>query len=624
MIDLFRCTLRALGPSPGSVAAAVLTLSLGALAAPPTQAQERRDYVVEQFEPLPNQGTNILNIGKSEVIKHLHPSFGLVFHFADDPYQLVFESDEERIQQRIIDYTVKGEVWASIGLFDYVDIGLMMPLILSQATGDPAEDVAGAPQFGDINSFTTADLRIVPKLRILDSRDFDGFGLAFLLPISLPTGDSDAYASEGHVRIEPRLAIDFSTEGGFAVAANVAFQPRGTRQVLNFQNTDVLKWGLGLEIPLVERLALIGSVFGSVAVGADKDASRTNPMEALGGVQFWFADDWVGNIGAGSGLSDGVGSPDFRAFLSVGYTPRDLGRDKDGDGILDDVDQCPLEPEDKDGFEDEDGCPDVDNDQDGVLDVADGAPDSTGYGACRNDPEDKDLFQDEDGCPDPDNDQDGVLDVADGTVDATGFGACRNDPEDKDLFQDDDGCPDPDNDNDGVADIVDGALDEIGFGKCRNEPETVNEWEDEDGCPDIKPKAVLTETTIQILEKVYFDFNKATIQERSYPLLDEVVRILSDNPQVNLVRIEGHTDNIGTRAYNAGLSDRRAKSIMNYLIKKGIAKNRMIAKGYGFDFPIDTNATQEGRDRNRRVEFNILEIDGKPVENQVIRTKPKR
>jgi outer membrane protein OmpA-like peptidoglycan-associated protein len=171
--------------------------------------------------------------------------------------------------------------------------------------------------------------------------------------------------------------------------------------------------------------------------------------------------------------------------------------------------------------------------------------------------------------------------------------------------------------------VVDGAKDETGYGKCRNEPETVNEWQDEDGCPDTKPKAVLTETGIQILEKVYFDFNKATIQDRSFPLLDEVVRILKENKQVNLIRVEGHTDNVGTRAYNADLSDRRAKSVMKYLVAKGIEKTRLIAKGYGFDFPIDTNATQEGRDRNRRVEFNILEIDGKPVENQVIRTKTK-
>jgi outer membrane protein OmpA-like peptidoglycan-associated protein len=490
-----------------------------------------------------------------------------------------------------------------------------MPLVLAQEAGD-VETTTSTPR--TFNSFTTADLRIVPKLKIMDSADFGGFGLALLVPISLPTGDEGSYNSEGEVRVEPRLVLDFSTDGGFVVAANLGFQPRATRNVLNFQNADAFKWGLGLEIPLVQdKLALIGSVFGTVAVNADDTATRTTPVEALGGVQFWFAENFVGNVGGGAGLTNGVGSPDFRAFLSIGYTPRkEKSCDSDGDGICDDVDKCPLEPEDLDGFEDTDGCPDVDNDKDGILDVDDGVKDASGYGTCRNDPEDKDGFEDEDGCPDLDNDKDGILDVADGPKDANGFGTCRNDPEDKDGFEDEDGCPDVDNDKDGILDVVDGAKDETGYGKCRNEPETVNEWQDEDGCPDTKPKAVLTETGIQILEKVYFDFNKATIQDRSFPLLDEVVRILKENKQVNLIHV-------GTRAYNADLSDRRAKSVMKYLVAKGIEKTRLIAKGYGFDFPIDTNATQEGRDRNRRVEFNILEIDGKPVENQVIRTKTK-
>ncbi|HRE91815.1 MAG TPA: OmpA family protein [Myxococcota bacterium] len=610
--------MRRLFPLGAALFVAALSLT------PSTAHAQENDFVVEQFEPLPSQGTNILNIGKSDVIRHLYPSFGLVMHFQDDPFQLVLADDEEDIRQRIVDYQLKAEVWASVGLFDYLEIGFVMPLVLAQEAGDVLTEALEPRSF---NSFTTADLRIVPKLKILDAEEFGGFGLGLLVPISLPTGDSESYNSEGRVRFEPRLILDYRTDGGFVVAANVGFQPRQDRQVLNFENTDAFKWGLGLEVPLVrDELALIGSVFGTVAVGADVGASegRTMPIEALGGVQWWFFEDWVGNIGGGAGLTDGVGSPDFRAFLSVGYTPKKPKiYDADGDGVVDADDKCPLEPEDMDGFQDEDGCPDVDNDGDGVLDVADGDKDNTGFGKCRNDPEDKDGFQDEDGCPEPDNDNDGILDVADGEKDQIGFGKCRNEPEDMDGFEDTDGCPDPDNDKDGILDVADGQKDETGYGKCRNEPENFNEWQDEDGCPDIKPKAVLTETAIQILEKVYFDFDKATIQERSFPLLDEVVRILSENPQVNLVRIEGHTDNIGTRAYNAGLSDRRSKAVMAYLVKKGIEKKRMTAKGYGFDFPIDTNSTQEGRDKNRRVEFNILEIDGKPVENQVIRTKPR-
>jgi len=613
----------------------VLTAAVTAAAsfAAPAAAQEvDRDFVVEQFEPLPNQGANILNIGKSDVVRHLYPSFGIVLHFQDDPLQLVDRTDEENIRQRIIDHVLKGEVWASVGFFEYLDIGLIMPLVLNQKAGTLITESPEVRQFDD---FTTADLRIVPKLRILNPIETGGFGLALLVPMSLPTGDSDSYNSEGSFRIEPRLVVDYQTEGGFVVAANVGFQPRADRRVLNFQNEDALKWGLGLQIPLIEeRLELIGSVFGTVGVGADVSAGagRTMPIEALGGVQVWFDENWLANVGAGGGLTDGVGSPDVRVFLSVGYTPRKKGvLDTDGDGYPDDTDKCPLEPEDFDLFQDEDGCPEIDNDGDGVLDVSDGKKDATGYGACRNDPEDRDNFEDADGCPDPDNDKDGILDIADGAPDATGFGACRDNPEDKDLFEDGDGCPDPDNDRDGILDVSDGDPDETGFGKCRNDPETVNQFEDADGCPDIAPKAVLTETSIAILEKVYFDFNKATIQTRSYPLLDEVAKILMDNPQVNLIRIEGHTDIIGTKAYNMGLSDRRAKSVMKYLTDKGIDKKRFIAKGYGYDFPIATcgmckgndTAMQEGRDQNRRVEFNILEIDGKPVENQVIRTKPQ-
>ncbi len=583
------------------------------------------DFVVEQFEPLPNQGANILNVGKSDVIPHLRPSFGLVFHFADDPFQIVLKSDEDKIRQRVVDYSVKAEVWASIGFFDYVDIGLVMPLVISQKAGEVV--TAGNQSF---DSFALGDLRIIPKVRILNPDDMSGFGLAFMLPMFLPTGDTGSYNSYGTFRIEPRLVLDYHNSG-FVVAANVAFQPKGKRQVLNFQVDDSIKWGLGIEIPIVaDRLALIGSLYGTAEVGVDASMSdaRNMPVEVLGGVQWWFLEDWVGSIGAGSGLTSGVGAPDFRAFLAIGYTPR-APNDPDGDGIIKD-DKCPNDPEDKDGFEDLDGCPDPDNDKDGVPDLSDGTKDGTGYGACRNDPEDKDGFQDQDGCPDPDNDNDGILDVSDGVQDGSGFGACRDDPEDMDLFQDQDGCSDPDNDKDGILDMVDGDKDATGFGKCRNDPETVNQYQDEDGCPDTAPLVVLTNTGIEILDKVYFDFNKSTIQERSYALLDEVVRVLDTNPQLTLVRIEGHTDKIGTRAYNVGLSDRRAKAVLKYLVSKGtdgkrvsIDPKRLAAKGYGFDFPIAPNTTQDGRDLNRRVEFNIIEIDGKPNTNQVIRTKPK-
>ncbi len=128
------------------------------------------------------------------------------------------------------------------------------------------------------------------------------------------------------------------------------------------------------------------------------------------------------------------------------------------------IDKCPYEPEDFDGFQDADGCPDLDNDGDGIPDAID---------KCPNEPEDFDGFQDADGCPDLDNDGDGIPDALD---------KCPNEPESKYAWQDADGCPDLDDDRDGVPDKLD---------KCPNEPETITSPTDTemDGCPDGEPMA---------------------------------------------------------------------------------------------------------------------------------------
>ena len=174
-------------------------------------------------------------------------------------------------------------------------------------------------------------------------------------------------------------------------------------------------------------------------------------------------------------------------FFLLGGGP---GKDTDRDGIPDREDDCAADPEDKDDFQDEDGCPDLDNDADDVLDKvdqcpnvsedrdgwrdADGCPDLDNDGdglqdsedSCPNKAEDGDGFEDEDGCPDLDNDGDGIPDARD---------SCPGEAEDDDGFRDDDGCPEPDNDGDGVADPLD---------LCPNAPEEVNGIDDEDGCPE--------------------------------------------------------------------------------------------------------------------------------------------
>jgi outer membrane protein OmpA-like peptidoglycan-associated protein len=257
-------------------------------------------------------------------------------------------------------------------------------------------------------------------------------------------------------------------------------------------------------------------------------------------------------------------------------------QDSDDDGIDDKHDQAPFDPEDIDQFQDEDGIPDPDNDNDGIPDLVD---------KCPMDPEDHDGWQDQDGCPDPDNDNDGILDIND---------KCPNVAEDFDGFQDQDGCPDPDNDNDGIPDVCD---------RCPNEAETVNGFEDTDGCPDEVPKQSTEIGTIApvqqdtfVLKGINFKSGSADLMQESYPLLQQVVDELNAHPELRL-EIRGHTDNQGNADSNQQLSQRRANTVMDYLVAQGINAERLTAIGKGDQDPVASNLLPEGRAQNRRIEF---------------------
>jgi outer membrane protein OmpA-like peptidoglycan-associated protein len=254
-------------------------------------------------------------------------------------------------------------------------------------------------------------------------------------------------------------------------------------------------------------------------------------------------------------------------------------QDRDGDGILDNDDQCPDDPEDIDGFEDVDGCPELDNDQDGVADLTD---------RCVNVAEDPDGFQDEDGCPEFDNDFDGIADLND---------QCATNAEDFDAYQDEDGCPETDNDSDGITDLLD---------KCPNEAEDYDGDEDADGCPEERKLVKVEDDQIKLNEKVHFKTAKSDILPSSYPLLNEVAEVLVSNPEIH-VRIEGHTDSRGSESYNQNLSEERAASVLQYLLSRGVEASRLTSRGYGESRPIEDNATATGRAANRRVEIHITQ-----------------
>jgi outer membrane protein OmpA-like peptidoglycan-associated protein/opacity protein-like surface antigen len=225
--------------------------------------------------------------------------------------------------------------------------------------------------------------------------------------------------------------------------------------------------------------------------------------------------------------------------------------------------------------------PKVDGDRDG-----DGIPDSRDK--CPDQPEDKDMYQDEDGCPDPDNDGDGIPDTID---------KCPLDPEDKDGFQDEDGCPDLDNDGDGIPDSRD---------KCPNEPETINGFQDEDGCPDKGDSlVVLSPDRLELLESIQFQRDK--LAKASNNLLGQIGATLRAHTELVRVRVTVHVQPTANTDKDQIISDARAKLIRDWLVQYGIDAKRVEARGFGGTKPL-VPADQRGAAAiNDRVELIILE-----------------
>ncbi len=330
------------------------------------------------------------------------------------------------------------------------------------------------------------------------------------------------------------------------------------------------------------RLGLMStddSMFVSGGLGSEEF-----PVELLASARYWATDKIALDFGAGTALTAGYGAPPYRVLMGLQWVNRveqPLIVDTDGDGITDDDDKCRTEPEDVDGFEDLDGCPDLDNDRDGIADKADECPMVA---------EDLDGFEDFNGCPDEDNDGDGIPDESD---------RCPMEAEDVDGIEDIDGCPETDADSDGIADADD---------KCPLEAETVNGEQDDDGCPDQRGIAVVTSTAIEITDMIFFDVNKARIKSRSYDILDAVAAVLKDHSHLN-VEIQGHTDDQGKDEFNLDLSQRRAEAVRDYLIGKGIDGARLVAKGYGETVPEVEGDSEDARSKNRRVEFVIINTE---------------
>ncbi len=534
---------------------------------------------VQVFRPAAHDN-DLFTVMSSDVGENLRWSVGVWGNYGKNALVFVERGATDR-RHEVIQDRLTLDITGQISFAEFVSVGLALPLHVmnSGESGFLTGTTSGLLDTDAIESFAIGDLRLSPKFAIVNRKDDDdGFGLALEIGATIPTGDAESFVTDGF-NIQPTVIIDFKS-GPFMLALNGGYRMRMDDNAFLPFDVEVgneLIWKVGAGFDLIEdQLTVIGEVYGA---SADFTVANNTHLEGVIGGRLSLPDSGLAfNVGGGSGFTTGYGNTKFRVFAGATLSPPVI-TDQDMDGFVDDVDKCPLEPEDTDGFEDDDGCPEDDNDGDGVLDAAD---------KCPADPEDKDSFEDEDGCPDPDNDGDGVADADD---------RCVMEAEDKDNFEDADGCPDPDNDGDGFLDGVD---------KCPLEKETVNGHEDDDGCPD-KSLAKVEAGKIVILEKIFFDTGKATIKPESMAVVQAVAGVLKVNPQIKSITIEGHTDDVGSAKKNKKLSQERADAVRAAIIALNIAEGRMTAVGFGEEKPLMLEKTDESRAANRRVEFNINE-----------------
>ncbi len=609
------------------------------LCANPVHAQVGGNIELNAFRPAMDS-RGYITVNASQVLGHTELSFGLVTNWGYRVLQFEGDDDSSYEVTNVITPTLIAAFGLKVGPLE-LEPGISLPFQVMSGDEDP--DQVGTPGMNNGDRFAfdgqgLGDMGLHLKVRFLSTSKGPRIGLAVIGSVYLPTAsEDDRWFGEGKVTPQVVGVIDkeFGAESQLRIAATGGIRVRSgdhifmdtatpptpaTGDMVEAKSTVPLGAAIAYGI-IPQRFDIIAEAFTELPLGGE----NFMPGEAIAGIKLYLARNSFLSFGGGVGfIPDKVASPDARAFLAIVFEPN-IG-DRDGDGIKDDVDRCPDEPEDRDGFEDDDGCPEPDNDRDGILDDKDDCPenpeDKDGFededgcpegnkndrdndgildnvDKCPDDPEDKDGFQDEDGCPDPDNDQDGILDVDD---------LCPNEPEDKDGFEDQDGCPDPDNDKDRILDKDDACPRRDGE-TVKKTAETYNGLDDNDGCPD-RGRVVVTDTKIEILDKIYFEYDKDVIQKRSFGILDAIVATMNGNPDIKLVEIQGHTDERGSDAYNLDLSDRRAASVRRYLTEHGVNAGRLQSQGYGESQPLAQGRNEAAWAKNRRVEFLILKRAG--------------
>jgi|GEM_PF-1068999 len=569
----------------GSAAAALLVVAGVAGATSTAQAQVSREIEIGTFHVTPSTESAMFTIETPQIAMKGAWALGLSVNYAVD----VLTANDGMNLTSLVGGRTQLELGFGYAVLDRLEVGARVPIF--RQSGDAGS--AGADKIYGLEGASgnaLGDVAINAKLSLTQTPTL---GLALAVEGTIPTGKDGQFAGARTPTGRAGLVLGLAVGKRVGLAVNAAFLGRGAAEFSNLKQGNAATYGAGASFRALEKLWVIGEVFGEVGL-TDGDRASARPLEADLGLRYRIARSTSIAMGGGRGLMNGVGAPMVRGFVMLTVSPqqredvelhpyvppppRDTG-DDDGDGVVNADDACKLDAEDKDGFEDSDGCPEADNDGDGVLDADD---------KCPTEPEDKDGFEDGDGCIDADNDGDGIPDIDD---------KCPAEPEDKDGFEDGDGCEEPDNDKDGVPDVLD---------QCAMEPETINGNADEDGCPDQGDSMVMVmPDRIEVLEPLTFQGVTSKLNKNAGKTLSQIGATMRADRKIKRVRITVHVQprNGGDQA----LSDKRADEIRAWLVNWGVEPERLDAKGIGSKRPLVPRNTKGAAEINDRVEFIIFE-----------------
>lgn len=540
------------------------------------------------------------------------PHAGLLGDYAFEPLVLD-EFADDGSDAAIVDSQFLLHAGAAFSLGQRLNINMDLPFELTQS-GEGA--VVDGRTLDIREEAAVGDLRLGARLTAFGEFE-DPFQAAMGVYFWMPTGEERAMMSTGTVRAMPHLVFGGCVEERVIWSATAGVDVRDEATYAGVSQGVAINWGAGVAAFLDDHQRLqLGPEFYMASVAEDAVSQNLNGEVLLGFRGRPLTDLELG-LALGPGFTDAIGTPTVRTVFSVAYTPKmEKSKDRDGDGIEDHVDACPDVPGVASSDPSKHGCPPPgDRDADGIIDEQDACPDIKGIPS--DDPK-------KHGCPPPgDRDGDGIVDEKDACPDVPGVpsddpkkNGCPSDRDEDGIIDAEDACPDvagpkrddpktngcPDRDEDGIMDAVDACPDEKGVPS----PDPAK-----NGCP---AKVVVTEKEIKILQKVEFDFNKATIKPVSNSLLDEVAAVMKDYPEITKIEVQGHTDSKGSDAHNKLLSQRRAEAVQKALVSRGVDEGRLSNKGYGEEEPIASNDTDEGRAQNRRVQFKILERKKKAPE----------